>query len=815
MSSLARSAGVPKVLIAHGNTQHLRRAVAELQQLGCSVVATPDGGDAFARFFELQPDLVISHVGLPSLSGINFTRMVLSQSPDTAVVLLADGALTDVPTGVIVLSDPLQLDHLIAALPQLGLGSMLEANDPGNAPCDDSTQVFTHAALQRFRRDNHLLALLDAAGLERLAACAQHRLCHDGERLIREGEIGDGCFFIVEGQVRVTLREKQDAEVARISAGGFFGEIALLNAQPRSASVWSVGETTLLSFSRKDFMPLLELYPIIREVLSGVALRRTEANLWRVLFDDEEVRRRFDRLEKDAPEFGHKGEASPDGNESSGPDHDPAKGARISRNSDHSNEEPPNGASPATPLPTSPDMPEVGDEIGVDVEEEFEVEIEVQDQFEVEDQVEVEVRNKNEFEGEGGVEIQVEDQVEIRNKEEFEGEGGVEVEVDAGADVDLDVAFQNEDTAHLDTGVHVDLDGESKGTAGGGEKQAVADLTIGAGPPTGAGEAEHPPERRRLSNPASLSGVIVGFAIGIGCGFALATWTAGRSAIPVFPPPVVVEPASTTTTGQPDGLDHGLAATEVAATAWNADHSTSDETGEQSSDETDDRLRDESPDEVGAETNDTQPALTSGSPTEGPPAAEGLVPTGAETTEMAEEATARPASAATAFTIDPADDDAGLESSGKAAAAIRSAAPIVAHTEAQLAERKLLRRGLFRAHQRAAYREAAALGRRLVQRYVVDWEAEFLVAECERQAGQPGAALRRYSRFYRQYPRSSAADAATYWAAEILTQQGRRSEAEQLYQRLVRRGSTKYRQLAQQRLKPVPPTPVEAETAPP
>ena len=291
-----------RVLIAHGNTQRLKNAVAELHAAGFEVSATPDGGDAFARFFEERPDIVICSMQLPSLAGANIARMVHSQSPDTTVVLLTDADSEPPPEGVVTIADPLSLPALREALPQFAFDTL----EPP-APVPDSTpstpvKVFVQAVLKRYQRDNRALSVLDEQGIQRMAAVADNRSFETGALVIRQGDEGDGFYLVVEGQVRVTLAEKGNKEVARIDQGGFFGEMALLSDQKRSASVWTVGPSTLLWFDKQKFMPLLHDYPTMREVLSGVALKRTEENLWRVLFDDEEVQRSLAQLDLNGPQ---------------------------------------------------------------------------------------------------------------------------------------------------------------------------------------------------------------------------------------------------------------------------------------------------------------------------------------------------------------------------------------------------------------------------------------------------------------------------------------------------------------------------------
>lgn len=289
-----------KVLIAHGSTQRLKRAVADLQAHGFEVAATPDGGDAFARFFEESPDVVLSSESLPGLSGVNFARMVRSQSPTTPLFLLVEGEPGPELAGFQTLPDPLDVEALCRAIPDL-IPVAPPAGLAAPARATTTVEVFTLAALKRFQRGSHLLALLDEAGVARMARMAEQRLSADGERILRQGEPGDSFYLVVEGQVRVTLREQDDAEVARIGEGGFFGEMALLSDQPRQASVWSVGATTLLRFGRHEFLPMLDAYPSMRELLSGVALERSEENLWSVLLADDEVQQSLAGLGDDAP----------------------------------------------------------------------------------------------------------------------------------------------------------------------------------------------------------------------------------------------------------------------------------------------------------------------------------------------------------------------------------------------------------------------------------------------------------------------------------------------------------------------------------
>jgi len=79
-----------------------------------------------------------------------------------------------------------------------------------------------------------------------------------GNRIIREGDAADGMYFIEEGQVRVTIRKNQkEVEVSKMSEGKYFGEKALVDNSPRTASVYAVGNVKVAFLERESFERLL------------------------------------------------------------------------------------------------------------------------------------------------------------------------------------------------------------------------------------------------------------------------------------------------------------------------------------------------------------------------------------------------------------------------------------------------------------------------------------------------------------------------------------------------------------------------------
>jgi CRP/FNR family transcriptional regulator, cyclic AMP receptor protein len=77
-----------------------------------------------------------------------------------------------------------------------------------------------------------------------------------GEVVIREFDSSNGCaYYIQSGRLRVTIGDK---EVAILGAGEFFGEIALITDEARTATVEVIEEAELQVFLKDDFLTLLQ-----------------------------------------------------------------------------------------------------------------------------------------------------------------------------------------------------------------------------------------------------------------------------------------------------------------------------------------------------------------------------------------------------------------------------------------------------------------------------------------------------------------------------------------------------------------------------
>lgn len=101
-----------------------------------------------------------------------------------------------------------------------------------------------------------------ASELEAFADLTDCACFKDGEVVVKQDDVGESMFVIVKGEVKVIHRsEVKQVELATLSAGDFFGEIALVDEGPRSADVIAVGDAQMLAISQATIRALAGVYP--------------------------------------------------------------------------------------------------------------------------------------------------------------------------------------------------------------------------------------------------------------------------------------------------------------------------------------------------------------------------------------------------------------------------------------------------------------------------------------------------------------------------------------------------------------------------
>ena len=120
-----------------------------------------------------------------------------------------------------------------------------------------------------------LFEALEQSDLERLATGAQFMTYQNGETIVEIGDPGHSLFVIVEGSVLVAYPGlASDVELARLGPGDFFGEMALLNDKPRSATVRAQGRVRAVQVGKFAFQNLVLEQPDVGLKIMDVLSRR-------------------------------------------------------------------------------------------------------------------------------------------------------------------------------------------------------------------------------------------------------------------------------------------------------------------------------------------------------------------------------------------------------------------------------------------------------------------------------------------------------------------------------------------------------------
>ena len=97
-----------------------------------------------------------------------------------------------------------------------------------------------------------------------IASIVKDETVPNGKTILQKGDMGDFMYIIVSGRVRV---HDGDQTITFLGENDEFGELALLDSEPRSASVTAVEETYLLRLDQNTFYELISNYP---DVLRGI-----------------------------------------------------------------------------------------------------------------------------------------------------------------------------------------------------------------------------------------------------------------------------------------------------------------------------------------------------------------------------------------------------------------------------------------------------------------------------------------------------------------------------------------------------------------
>ena len=137
-----------------------------------------------------------------------------------------------------------------------------------------------------------LLQDLGRTDLERLASRTRREHFHSGADIVRIGAPGRSLYLVLDGLVQVIYPSSSvDFELARLGAGDFFGEMALLNDKPRSATVRALTPVDLIALDKEDFRRVVSDTPeLALELLAALSMRIRNADEQISTLSDQAVR---------------------------------------------------------------------------------------------------------------------------------------------------------------------------------------------------------------------------------------------------------------------------------------------------------------------------------------------------------------------------------------------------------------------------------------------------------------------------------------------------------------------------------------------
>ena len=121
-----------------------------------------------------------------------------------------------------------------------------------------------------------LFAPCNKKELKELAQLCEQVDVPSGKVLCKQGSVGYECFVVITGACDVEIDGRV---VARLGEGGYFGELALLDKRPRSATVTAASDSHLLVLGPRQFATAVDDIPgMAHRLLSGLAARLRDAN---------------------------------------------------------------------------------------------------------------------------------------------------------------------------------------------------------------------------------------------------------------------------------------------------------------------------------------------------------------------------------------------------------------------------------------------------------------------------------------------------------------------------------------------------------
>src|SRR5687768_11337879 len=151
--------------------------------------------------------------------------------------------------------------------------------DPTNA-----SELLGDLSMEALIAKSPLFEKLDEGGRKRLLEGGTLENYTPGAVVMKEGEPGDCFFFLKTGAVEVTtMKGSEKIKLADLGAGEFFGEVSVITAQPRTATVTALSPVVAIKFQRRKISRVLMDYPDVTKMLNAKIEERAAETISKIL----------------------------------------------------------------------------------------------------------------------------------------------------------------------------------------------------------------------------------------------------------------------------------------------------------------------------------------------------------------------------------------------------------------------------------------------------------------------------------------------------------------------------------------------------
>ncbi len=260
----------PILAVIDDSSRHLRAAAAVL----LTRFDTDAAREALRALLD-DPEGIVREAAVRAMGAKSrLTRDVLSKALDDPDAGVRQAAVRAVSGGGSSNAELPAIDPAVLAQTTRGIGKPgVYATLDANAAMASLTRIEKMMLI----RQVPIFAQLDADDLEELATIVEERRIDAGRDLFREGDSGDAVYLVVKGQVRVYVgggNGAAETTIAELGPGACIGEMAVLDASPRSASVRALERVRALRVPGEGFKRLLGERPEMSEAIVAELVRR-------------------------------------------------------------------------------------------------------------------------------------------------------------------------------------------------------------------------------------------------------------------------------------------------------------------------------------------------------------------------------------------------------------------------------------------------------------------------------------------------------------------------------------------------------------